>query len=68
MRDTLAAIQHNDCDCCGDHLATRVFRYEGKRYCSAACFEQGTTTQIGRPLFETKPFPPGMAFFRARAR
>ena len=51
-----------------DHLTTRIFHYEDKRYCSRTCFNLGTVTQIGGPLFEAKPFPPGMTFLKARAR
>ena len=56
------------CDWCTDHLTARIFHYEDKRYCSPFCFNLGTATQIGRPLFEAKPFPPGMTFLKARAR
>jgi hypothetical protein len=63
-----AELQQQRCDWCRDHLTTRIFHYEDKRYCSPFCFNLGTATQIGRPLFEAKPFPPGMTFLKARAR
>ena len=69
MWDMLPAeLQQQRCDWCTDHLTTRIFHYEDKRYCSRTCFNLGTVTQIGGPLFEAKPFPPGMTFLKARAR
>ena len=47
MWDMLPAeLQQHRCDWCGDHLTTRIFHYEDKRYCSRTCFNLGTVTQI----------------------
>jgi len=67
MWDTSAEPRRQRCDWCREHLVTRIFHYEAKRYCSTTCFNLGTIVQIGAPLFEAKPFPPGMNFLRARA-
>jgi len=68
MWDMPAKIQQQCCDWCRDHLTTRIFHYERECYCSRTCFNLGTATQLGLPLFEAKPFPPGMTSLRARVR
>jgi hypothetical protein len=68
MWDMPAEFQQQRCDCCNDRLTTPIFHYEARRYCSRTCFNLGTATQIGRPLFKAKPLPPGMTFLKARAR
>jgi hypothetical protein len=43
----------------------RIFHFEGKRYCSWSCMEAGAPHELGRPLFEAKPFPPALNRLRA---
>ncbi|MND09454.1 hypothetical protein D3C83_327860 [compost metagenome] len=40
-------------------------RFEAKRYCCRACLDAGVASEISRPLFETKPFPPELRRLRA---
>ena len=36
---------------CKQRFGTRVYRYEGKRYCSRNCMEAIADKDIGRPVF-----------------
>ena len=53
------------CDWCEADLGTRMFRYEAKRYCCRSCLDAGVASEVGRPLFETRPFPPELRRLRA---
>lgn len=56
----------NKCDWCGVELGTRIFHFEGKRYCSWRCMESGAPCEISRPLFETKPLPAALHRLRVQ--
>jgi hypothetical protein len=60
--------QQQQCEWCMQHFATNAFHHEGKRYCSSRCCDHGVVAQIRAPLFEARPFPPGMSFLKARSR
>jgi hypothetical protein len=66
--DRPEVLDRQTCDWCHARISLRIFHYDGKRYCCRSCFEFGAPTQIARPIFEAKPFPSEMAFFRVRAR
>lgn len=66
--DEQTASDDQCCDWCRAHLTTRIIHYDGQHYCSRSCFELGSAAHIGRPLFEAKPFPPDMAYLKARLR
>jgi len=58
-------VVDGSCDWCGIQLGNRTFHFEAKRYCCRACLDAGVASEISRPLFETKPFPPELRRLRA---
>jgi hypothetical protein len=54
------------CDWCDADLGLRIFHFEAKRYCCRGCLDAGVRSEIGRPLFETRPFPPELHRLRAQ--
>lgn len=60
------AYEPEKCDWCDCDLGSRIFHFEGKRYCSWACMGRGAPHEMSKPLFETKPFPPALHRLRAQ--
>lgn len=53
------------CDRCDGDIGLRIYHFEGKRYCSRECMNAGAAREMGRPLFEAKPFPTELSRLRA---
>ena len=65
MKFAYEPLEIGKCDWCEADLGLRVFHFEGKRYCCRDCMDTGASREVGRPLFETKPFPPALSRLRA---